>query len=659
MSTGHKRIEGLIGLARARVRFQRVVEGLSTGLVASLLVAMVPLVLTRTGWMTAEGMWQAWLASLVFPVAGLVWAFASRISPEALATRIDTENALKARLTTSYCFLQVPEAERTDFMRAAIADAEGHLAGIKVAPAVPFSFPHSGLAFFGAAAALALLVLVRPPVARGMLPEEEPVPVVEAILSDEDVAIMKEELEALKEELKDSDNPEVEELLARMQDLIEKVDEREIKKEEFITEVDEIKDKFFEPKNEEWKQLLEEMGKVEDELEKDANTKALAEALKEGDMEKAARELEKLGEKIANGEMSDKDIDKLAKRLEKLAKQFENDSEKLAQALKEKEKELEALKKKLEDKAKDMSPEDKKRLSRLERQLKDLKGQKDQFDASGKGKSLKKLSRAMKEGGEKVTQTKKKGPGAAKKKEDRAQAQDEFKKAMSAAAAETQDVGKKAETGKGMDKAERQLDKMKERLRRQAGQEDAKAKQDREAFSEKAKGQQQQKPGGQQGPKAEKKPGEQGTQAQKTSGAGKDAKGDPNDPGEQPENMQQGEVEGNVNARSDGTPQGDLLGEGQGKGKGDRSLGEETDMKDKKVVDSKVDGQQGDGPTSSEVIESASQRGFASTPYRKAYEYEKAVAEEVLEDDTIPPGYRFYVERYFEEIRPRDVVDAP
>lgn len=656
MSTGHKRIEGLIGLARLRVRLQRLAEGLSTGLVASALVAMLPLVLFKTGWIAADGLWTWWLAALVFPVAGLVWAFASRVEPEALATRIDTRNALKARLTTAFCFLQIPEAERTDFMKAAIEDAERHLDHVKIAPAVPFSFPHSGLAFFGAALALVLLILLRPPVARGMLPEEEPVPEPEAILSDEDVAIMKEELEELKEDLKDSDNPEVEELLGRMEELIEKVDNRELKKEEFITEVDEIKDKFFEPKNEEWKQILEEVAKIEDELKNDPNTKDLADALKQGDMEKAAKELEKLGEKIANGEISDKDLDKLAKRLENLAKQFENDSEKLAQALKDKEEELNRLKKKLEEKAKDLSDEDKKRLSRLDRQLKELKRQKDEYDASGKGKTLKKLSRAMKAGSEKATETKKKGKGAAKNKEERQKAQQEFKQAMKAAAEESRDVGKKADTGKSLDKAERQLDKMKERLRRQAGKEDQKAKEDRDAFSERAKGQMDMQPG-KEGNKPMEKSDKKAGQSQKTTGAGQDAKGDPNDPGEQPADMKQGEVDGNVDARSEGTPKGDLLGEGQGKGKGDRSLGDATEMTDKKVFDTRVDGQQGDGPSSSEVIESAAQRGFASTPYRNAYEYEKAVAEEILEEDKIPPGYRFYVERYFEEIRPRDVVE--
>jgi hypothetical protein len=60
------------------------------------------------------------------------------------------------------------------------------------------------------------------------------------------------------------------------------------------------------------------------------------------------------------------------------------------------------------------------------------------------------------------------------------------------------------------------------------------------------------------------------------------------------------------------------------------------------------------GPTRSEVIRSASQSGFASRAYRDVYSEYAGHAEEVIERDEVPPGYRFYVRRYFQLIRPRD-----
>jgi hypothetical protein len=69
----------------------------------------------------------------------------------------------------------------------------------------------------------------------------------------------------------------------------------------------------------------------------------------------------------------------------------------------------------------------------------------------------------------------------------------------------------------------------------------------------------------------------------------------------------------------------------------------------------RVEGEQGAGPSTSETILSSAQRGFSSRPYRDVYTSYEGHAEEVLERDEIPPGYRFYVRRYFQLIRPRDV----
>jgi hypothetical protein len=68
----------------------------------------------------------------------------------------------------------------------------------------------------------------------------------------------------------------------------------------------------------------------------------------------------------------------------------------------------------------------------------------------------------------------------------------------------------------------------------------------------------------------------------------------------------------------------------------------------------RVEGQDSQGPTRSEVIVSSAQRGFASRDYRDVYTDYSGHAEEVLERDEIPPGYRFYVRRYFQLIRPRE-----
>jgi hypothetical protein len=60
------------------------------------------------------------------------------------------------------------------------------------------------------------------------------------------------------------------------------------------------------------------------------------------------------------------------------------------------------------------------------------------------------------------------------------------------------------------------------------------------------------------------------------------------------------------------------------------------------------------GGTRSQVIQGAAERGFASRRYQKVYTEYHQVAEESLAKDDIPGGYRFYVKRYFQLIRPRE-----
>lgn len=68
----------------------------------------------------------------------------------------------------------------------------------------------------------------------------------------------------------------------------------------------------------------------------------------------------------------------------------------------------------------------------------------------------------------------------------------------------------------------------------------------------------------------------------------------------------------------------------------------------------RVYGKEGAGPTRSETILGAAERGFSSTPYRKVYGDYTAVSERAMTQQRVPPGYRFYVKRYFQMIKPRE-----
>ena len=72
-------------------------------------------------------------------------------------------------------------------------------------------------------------------------------------------------------------------------------------------------------------------------------------------------------------------------------------------------------------------------------------------------------------------------------------------------------------------------------------------------------------------------------------------------------------------------------------------------------VDTEVSGSDtGQGPTRSQTILGAAERGFVSQGYKKVFTEYETVAEESLAKEDIPGGYRYYVKRYFQLIRPRD-----
>ena len=104
---------------------------------------------------------------------------------------------------------------------------------------------------------------------------------------------------------------------------------------------------------------------------------------------------------------------------------------------------------------------------------------------------------------------------------------------------------------------------------------------------------------------------------------------------------------------------GGSMGSGAGSESGGDMLSDDPTRINSNTRDSRVEGQQSDGPSRSEVILGAAERGFVGRGYRDVHTDYSNHAEEVLERDEVPPGYRFYVRRYFQLIRPRDAADAP
>jgi hypothetical protein len=91
-----------------------------------------------------------------------------------------------------------------------------------------------------------------------------------------------------------------------------------------------------------------------------------------------------------------------------------------------------------------------------------------------------------------------------------------------------------------------------------------------------------------------------------------------------------------------------------GKGAGGNPRGAATNPDMDTVDVEAVAADTGQGSVAKQAIRSAADRGFRGSNYKQTYREYKTHAEEAMKKEQIPDGYRFYVQRYLQLIRPRD-----
>ncbi len=90
-----------------------------------------------------------------------------------------------------------------------------------------------------------------------------------------------------------------------------------------------------------------------------------------------------------------------------------------------------------------------------------------------------------------------------------------------------------------------------------------------------------------------------------------------------------------------------------GDAEGDDNLGVGEARKSGAARTEKVAGSHGDGPSIKRTFVDTARRGFAKTGWADVYGDYKDVAQEMLDKESLPPGRRALVRRYYELIRPR------
>jgi hypothetical protein len=551
------------------------------------------------------------------------------------ALALDRQQGLADRITTALSFSELAPDERTPLMELAIDDAVEHAKRLAPRRAAPLHLPRE-LPVVGVLLAILVGISQLEVQSVRLIPTERRIEPL-AMTSD-DVELLRDTAAELAAKSKD---PETLAAVRRFNQLIEDIAERRLDRREVFRRLEALERQLAKSTEADRESLEEGLKSLARELEKSELTKPIAQPLQEKRLADAEQALRKLAERLKDkkGAPSKAELEKLRKALDQASKASTERQQRLEQRRQELTAQKKRLLKKKEEKGK-LSPQEQKELSKLERSLERLERD---VDRAKKGKQqLSKLDQELAEAARKLL--------------------DEMGQSAQDLEQGAQDINRMArEQMSDQEKREmlRKVQEMRELIRQQgkAGQQRT---QRLMRFSQRARGEQDGK-GGQEGKQAQGKQGQgQGQQGQGTQGGmklGPDGKPLP------VAGMGQGAGAGEMpgGGAQPGQSGGDKPGSGSGQGGEKWGTGHDANVKGdpsrlkgetKDVAAAGVD--TGEGPASSEVIRGAAQRGFTAKGYKDVYTQYREVAEEVIEKDQIPPGYRFYVQRYFQLIRPRE-----
>ncbi len=608
--------------ARAAARRQRLnaaLRRLARLLPVPLAYAVVGLAVAK--WAQPGPALLAWLrygfvAACLVPVVGVASSWLLRRSPHTGALALDRHHGSADRITNALAFSKLAKAERSPFMEAAIADALLAVERPNPARAVPVRLPRAAwLSVLLALAAVAVsFIQTRPPAPEVVLPVALPMDPV--ALGADDLAFLRESIEPFQAS---ESSPELTRAVSDFNQLVEDMAERRLDRRELFRRLADI-ERSLSAGSEADAALETGLRELADQLEKSPLSRPIADALKANQLEDADQALRQLAKRLAAQEKVDPaELERLRKALDAAASQANGRVERLEQARREAEaQQRRLLQKKNEKQA--ASPEQsaeqekqKRRLERLDRDLTDAKKAREEM--SGLDRELAKAAEElMRELGKSAEH-------------------------LQAGAEDVNRMARQQLSQKEKQELKRQLEELRELLR-QGGPGREQHLRRLQQFAERARGKKgQPSPGDQAG--KQNQPGGQKGQPRLTLGPGGQPIPMPGPGGSSPGGEQRGQSDG---------PAG---GQEPGSGGGPDPKGPPTDLagKTEDVTAAAVD--TGQGVAASEVVYGAAERGFTGSRYQKVYTQYRTVAEDVLEQDTIPAGYEFYVRRYFQLIRPR------
>lgn len=556
--------------------------------------------------------WLLWFG--VIPtawVAGRVlWALFRQRPRMLAADALDQTHQLKGRIANAVAFGD--DAPPGTFREEAVRDAERFAPTLSPRLAAPLRLPVDlllsallGLTLFGIAQLEVRQTRIVPPELTTFTP---------FVLNSDDVDLLRDVTEELEREVQDE---ETKAGVRRFNQLVTDIAEQRLSRKQIFQRLEELERQFADGVELDAEALEEGLEGVARELNKSRLSKPTAQALEQKRLPDAEEALRKLAERLKErpAKVDKAELERLRKALEAAS---QGSSERLAR-IDAQRREMAEQRRRLLRKKEEVDPAERpdldEQLARTERQLKRLDRQKQR--AASAQRQLDELDRQL-----------------ARAAQELMKELGEAAKNLESGAESLHRLQQKQLSREEKEALKKQLEELRQLLRQ--SKEGGKERQERlERFRQRA-----------QGKNPDAKPGGKPKPGGVRLGVG-----------------QGRSIEVPVPGQSQGTnqqPTGAASGSGGdpdakwGSGSDDSVRGDPSQLEGqvKDVAAAGIDS--GEGAASSEVVFGAAERGFVGRGYQKVYTDYKTVAEEVLESDEIPPGYRFYVRRYFQLIRPRD-----
>ncbi len=642
---GIERIRRLAQQAERRIRLGRTLQVGARALCGALLAAIVFVALRKVGLLGETTARISLALTVAATVGALVAAWAWGLPDRAGARALDRFHGLHDKLASALAFADRAPEQRTPFMQAAVEDAVEAAPRTRPQLAVPVVAPRS---LAGAAALAGVLCLLALFEVRRHVPVAHAKTIDPMEMAPDDLDDVKDFLAQLKQRDSSEDTRAA---IEEFNKLVDDIANKRLDRTEAFRQMEKLEEKLLTGTDVGKKALEEQLEKIGDELKKSELTKPAGEALADQRLPQARDAMHDLAKKLRDkgGKIDQAKIEQMRESLKKAAAEAEKRRQEIEQRRQELADEILKQKQKMGDGGSD---EERSLLEKKQRELERLDRQLDEQKSAGQ--QLDRLDRELEQAAEDLM------------KDLGLSAQD-----LDQGAEDINRMQQQQMTQEQKEELRQKLQEMRE-LMRQQGQGGKGQIVRLKRFARMARGQ-----GGQQGQgEGQQGQGQQGQgqegQGQGQQGQGQQGQGQPGQgQGQQGQGAGQGgEVwvlgpngekllmlsrgQGSGGQGGDGNEQAPSGGKEWGTGHDPHVQGGATNPK-MGTQDTQVQGADtGQGGSRSQVILGAAERGFASRGYNKVYTEYHQVAEESLAKDEIPGGYRFYVKRYFQLIRPRE-----